>query len=783
MNIIKYFKNNVIFIVPDYYKENIIKLINKQNNLFNIKVYSISEIKKKLFFTYDEKTILYLINNYNMSYSYALDILNNLYYISFDENNLKLKFFKAIKDDLIYHNLLIYDIFFLDSFKNKKCYVYGFNYLYKFDKKILKMINTKTKLNYIEKEKSNFNHQVIAFKNINQELEYIANDIINKINQGVNINNIYLANISSEYLSTIKRIFAFYHLPLNLNEKTPLYNITSSFNLLNNLDQAEVYIDKIANSEIKNKCIDVLNKYYFINNLSSIKNIITEELKNNYLISPSYKDAVNIIDLKNTLITDEMVIYLIGFAQEYIPTIYRDENLISDNIKPEYIEQTWELNNIEFQIWDNIIKTTKNLTITFSNNYLTDSFALSPLASELKIINAQYKESSYSNQSNIFNLGIMLDNYYKYGDYNDLLYLLNYNYPHAKYLTYRNEYDLINPSIIKNYLNNNIYLSYSKLDIYYKCSFRFYLEHILKLNIYEDKFETYMGSLSHYLLSKIYNEDFDFDKEKSTFLKENPFNLSPANKIFLAKMSEDLKPAINHILNHHNHTLFKEIECEKNIEVIEKINNINIKFYGIIDKIMKYENKVAIIDYKTYEVNTDLSLIDKGLNIQLPIYTYLVKKAYPDINIIGIYLQNINRLMPNYDIKKSFEKIKQDNLRLQGYTIDDENIIKDFDFTYQNSDYIKAMKLTQKGFYAYTKLLNENHFKMVYQIAEELILDCANNIMKAKFDINPKIVNKNNESCKYCDYKALCFVKDKNFNYVKKDKDLLFLGGNYDEMD
>ena len=261
MNIIKYFDHNVIFIVPDEYKINIIKLINNQNKLYNIKVFTISEFKKKLLFSFNEQAIFYLMNNYNMSYSYAIDIINNLYYLSFDENNLKLKYLIDIKQDLNNKNLLIKDNYFLNYFNNKKCYVYGFKYLYKFDKKLLNIIDSITKLEYIDDDKAKYNHQVYSFKSINDEIEFIANDIINKINNGININNIYLSNTNKEYISTIKRIFSFYNIPINLNEKTPLYYILSSYNLINNLDKPEEYIKSIKNNEIRNKCIDILNKY------------------------------------------------------------------------------------------------------------------------------------------------------------------------------------------------------------------------------------------------------------------------------------------------------------------------------------------------------------------------------------------------------------------------------------------------------------------------------------------------------------------------------------------
>ena len=71
-------KNNSIIICNNNSKIQILKKINK---LINIKFMSMNEFIKSYVFDYDEKTILYLIKKYNMSYEIALEYINNLYYI------------------------------------------------------------------------------------------------------------------------------------------------------------------------------------------------------------------------------------------------------------------------------------------------------------------------------------------------------------------------------------------------------------------------------------------------------------------------------------------------------------------------------------------------------------------------------------------------------------------------------------------------------------------------------------------------------------------------------
>ena len=45
----------------------------------------------------------------------------------------------------------------------------------------------------------------------------LTSRIVNLINNGVDINNIYLCNVSSDYLYTIDRLFKYYNIPINLD--------------------------------------------------------------------------------------------------------------------------------------------------------------------------------------------------------------------------------------------------------------------------------------------------------------------------------------------------------------------------------------------------------------------------------------------------------------------------------------------------------------------------------------------------------------------------------------
>ena len=192
---------------------------------------------------------------------------------------------------------------------------------------------------------------------------------------------------------------------------------------------------------------------------------------------------------------------------------------------------------------------------------------------------------------------------------------------------------------------------------------------------------------------------------------------------------------------------------------------------------MKCDDKIVLIDYKTGETDIDLRLAPYGLKLQLPTYIYLIQKLYPKSKIVGIYLQNI--ISPSINFKPGKTKLDQVNehLKLNGYTIGNESLISEFDPTYESSEYIKSMSVTQNGFSRYTKILTEEELKYLGTFAEEKIDEMIQNINLANFKIEPKIKGIDNISCKFCKYQSICFKTEKDNKYIYPDEELKFLRG------
>ena len=92
--------------------------------------------------------------------------------------------------------------------------------------------------------------------------------------------------------------------------------------------------------------------------------------------------------------------------------------------------------------------------------------------------------------------------------------------------------------------------------------------------------------------------------------------------------------------------------------------------------------------------------------------------------------------------------------------------------------------MSTNGFYAYSKVLSEIKMENLCHFVEQKIKEMVQAVEEAKFPINPKQIRRENISCKYCKYRSICFMEEKDIVQLEECRDLQFLGGEEDdEMD
>ncbi len=766
--------NNKIVILNDYAKKSFIKKINK---LINVKVITLSELKKKYYFDYDNKAIYFVSNKYNCIFEIAKIYIENIYFIG-DIDTKKVNFLKEVKEELDNNNLLTYNNLFKEFLRGKDIVLYNLKYVDKFYKNIFKELGRYSNITSYNDEDNKSVKELYKANNSEEEIAFICSKITILIKSGVNINNIKLANVKSDYEFIIRKTFKLFNIPINLPsfETIKSTSLVIKFKELYNSDisvtieKLKEFINTKEENDIFKSIINVVNSYLWCNDFELVKDMIFNEINNIKTPRKNLKNAVEVIEFKKELVSDDDYVFLIGYNEGVIPVNYKDEDYLSDEEKSKLgLSISFELNENAMNEVKDSIKNIKHLIVTYpSHNLSSEIYISSSYEKDLfeeKELNISYNES---NAYNKLKLVSEKDENSKFGTLTDDLLKLSSHYKDMKYSSFDNKYKLINKSKIKNFFNNGLTLSYTSMNDYYMCSFRYYLDYILKVNKYEDTFEAIVGTIFHKILSMCFENDIDIIRTYESEIEKSDYEFSESEKFFLSILKDELVLVIETIKNQLSYTQLTESMYEKEI-VIDVDKDLHIKFKGFVDKILynKFNGKtvVAIIDYKTGNPNLNINNSIYGLEMQLPIYIYLIKNEIKDVKIGGFYLQKI---LNNITDKEK----RLDSLKLQGYTNSDLDIIDKVDSSFNDSKVIKSLRTSSKGFYAYSKIINDEEIDILNKVVETKIKEASMDILDSKFDINPKEMNNEVIGCKFCKYKDICFVKPKDTITLKEVKNI-----------
>ena len=782
---------NMIIVTNNFNKEKILKKIDKTDNFYNIKFMNMKDIAKNYYFSYDERALYYLIDKYNFNVDIAKMYLNNLYYIELKSyNDKKLDFLVKLKKDLIDNNYLIVNPYFKNEIKNKKIVFYKFNYFTKLQNKLIKELKELTDVEIVNKEEVINKHIVFSFDNIYDEVEYVAKSIVEIVDKGISLDKIKICNLNKDYNDVIKDIFPMYKLDFNLNDNL-LYSteVCQEFLKLNGTIEERVNVlkNKYKNNDVLNKLIDVVNKYIIFDDIDIVLKMLISEFKSTFIKNGLKNNTIDVVNLNEYPFNDENYVFLLNFNQNAIPVTYKDEDFIPDRLKENiFLDTSSKLNKLERECTIKNILGIKNLTITYKLTTSFDKFYPSNLIDDLgfKVEKEDIDvKKSYSDLAMKTRTSLLIDDYLKTGvTTNDLKFLYsNYN-DSLTYFSYDNNYHKVNKDNFLKFINNKFNLSYSSMDNYYHCPFRYYLTNVLRLDIYEENFITYLGSLFHYCLEKGLVGDQNVEELVHEFIQNEGKELSLKEKFLIKNIIPNINDALNFIKDELEHSNLKNMLFEKEIEIDKSRDNVDVVFKGFVDKILYNDDKsvAAIVDYKTGKTDINLNNVNNGLGMQLPIYVYLLKHTEELKNafIAGFYLEQVLHNKESIDYKHSLKQIKNNELKLYGYSNSNPDILEEFDKTFNNSGYIKSMKLNQDGsFNSYAKVLSNEKIDNLVKYTDKVIDNAIDKIIACEFDIAPRKTSKENLGCKYCKFKDICFKENRDEVLIERDDDLSFLEG------
>lgn len=768
-----------IILAPKTSHLSILKIYRQNDPFLDIKLISKEDLRRYFYLSIKEEAIIFLMKEYKLSYEVSKFYLQSIPYLVKESSNLKVDYLLEIKNNLEKNNLLVapedntyivnHDVDVIDYFDD--------------DIELLDLIN-KANLNahFFVNNKIKLDSKLLKFERIEEEVYYVLNKISSLLDNGVSIKDIYIFKRSDEYDYYLKRLSPSFGYQINLpnDESYSLSGIYKEFIKLykdnNNINETLEILDNTS-SIIEDPFYDDFKK--------AVQECIVEnvdfDIQYDYLIHklserklPSivYDNAVTVI--KNPAFIKNKHVFVLGFSQGSYPISIKDTGFFDEKTLREMhrLNVKERTKNDQHSLL-NFFYSENNFYFSHKEKSLSGRFFPSPLYKELglEITTKKLDDIFYSKEVLKYIYSSLKDLDYYYQERGEDFYKIRDVIP-IDYNTYDNSFkgkiDAFDD-------NTKIKLSTTALDLYSNCPFHYYLSKVIELDKKEEIYAINLGKIAHHIFEHMREADFNFDEEYENAISEYEFD--EGQKFLLrTKIKEQIKTAVEAIKTREkyyvNPFIYNEIELNYNLD-----EHACIK--GKIDNLVILDNKYFIcIDYKTGSVNSNKfneNRLAKGVSTQLPTYTLLVSgdDKFEDLQIAGIYLNHV--ISDSLSNEKKEDDLIYDYLKLHGKTLADIDAISKIDSTFGDgsSSFIASVKTKKDGTLAAGPLITENKFEEYKSVAENLYRQMASSLRNNDFKIYPLYYSDNDNACRNCPYKDICYVKEKqrNLGEIEEDND------------
>ena len=165
-------------------------------------------------------------------------------------------------------------------------------------------------------------------------------------------------------------------------------------------------INHIKDINIKSKIMKIESDLSYAKNSKYYDILLKDRLENTTLDSIELVESVKVLNEAIEvpyLVSDNEYLFVLGFNQNHLPKIYKDEDYLSDNLKSKCNLNTSTIKNkISKDTLVKVLGTIKNLTISYKLTSLTGEYAKSSLLNELNLKEVDSLNYSY-NYSKEFN--------------------------------------------------------------------------------------------------------------------------------------------------------------------------------------------------------------------------------------------------------------------------------------------------------------------------------------------------------------------------------------------
>ena len=477
------------------------------------------------------------------------------------------------------------------------------------------------------------------------------------------------------------------------------------------------------------------------------------------------------------------IAFIIGLNQYEFPASITDNDLLLNNDRQALIDLKIDivdkfvtyLHNENFLIYSTsccasekvYLCSCSNMGENMPSSFITNVKSAFPKIETVDFSNLELKIETPENSFSILaeldsNSSVKRKSLYKYfssTEYKDKLEYLE------KSLELGNSH--LSDEFSKKHFNNDIYMSASRVDCFYKCKFNYFCKYILNLKSKKaaEIDVANRGTIVHYVLEqsiKKYSkslanmEKIELDNIVDYYLDEYLKLMEATNlledsrfKFIFNKISNLTKKTMHRISDEFKVTEFEPIYCECGIGtevpplVIEGKNKITIT--GSIDRVDIYNGDkkyVRVVDYKSGNVKININNLLYGLNLQMLIYLYAFIKnnekfiAHP----AGIFYLPVNGGFNTQNPK----------MRMNGIIPTDPVLYAALD---NSGEYIP--NFASDSGRRDNPQIDVEDFNAMFNFLEYKIKEMESSILNGDFEVSP-VGTGQGGACQYCDFKTIC---------------------------
>lgn len=806
---IKEAEKPLLIITPKHYQTQILKTLSKEMIFKAVTFMQKKDLFEKVFFKLHEEALIKASIFLGLKPSIVKPMLKMLHKVDeskqYDTPNLTQ--LKQLKRYLIEHQYIIPFAHQAMFFNQYDVLISGYDHDYEMND----LVQNIQKFTDVEFMKHPLNHKqditYTVFETIEDELNHMMIELHRLLEMNVRTDEIAIVTPPSDYEVPVKVYADFYKIPLDYKNECSLMQFPLTHQLMALLEELDTpdlktrfdyAIESLKNrskghpftAKLLQKLIQTLNPMVRFNvDYPTLKPFLQDQLKATSIVTDQAKGRILVTNLDNIDLTQYTHIFYPGVYEGHFPIIkseddfldadekrligYPDAQTMNDETKQKIIFKSLRINR---------------LYLSFAKRSNQARYFPSNLMDELKELTAiqdgkplSVDKQTYSDKAALIHTKTLYDHYVTFHEESDALTKLYPTFKNA-FNQYDTQFEPIKEDTLSKLIGNELSLSYTKLNHFFECKFKYLLNDLLRIDPMESSIHMDLGNIFHALFEKHMDADHltkaMIEAVIDQTVSEN--NMDAKTMFYLKRMVEPVQEAFTIIKQQHHQTDFVIDALEAKIEKTFTHKEKPVILRGVIDKLMRLDTaldpRYLIIDYKTGSETLNVNHAVLGMHAQLLYYVYLLKTKIPGALVSGIFEQTVYPKVMNQIKGKTYEEQTKDALRLKGYFEADDSIIKKIDNDYLNQSMIKGLKVKKSGeFYKGVPAYEQEALTHAVDHIEQLMFEAIDDIFSKDFTINPIHDGKKLLSCEYCAFKDICFKKPIHYRNVDLGKNIFKL--------